>query len=370
MSTELATVPNYSVSDLQVMAKQVAASRLFAGVETEQAAFTLMMLCQAEGLHPATAIRRYHIIKGRPTMRADAMQAEFQDKGGLIRWVRSDAFECAARFVHPVHAPEPGVTVSLSMEEAQERGLTTNALYGKFPSQMLRARVISEGVRMVLPGVIVGIYSAEEVESTTGMIDPNPVSAEVLASQPQIETTSKAEVNATFAPAGAPSRPANDKEVVKLSGDRIGARGLDVRLLMDVFTQEVERANAAVRKACDERGIVQPSAVTSYQVVNHLVTWVGDQGVEIPLKNGKREGAGKLGAFLSLLYLETPAWRNAIRKEIKRYLKSKYDAAVESPQQQFNLAPDDDDEPVDAELVEPSGQVADGEADGWQPGRE
>ena len=61
----------------------------------------LAMLCDAEGLHPMMAIRRYHIIEGRPTLRADAMQADFQRSGGRIRWEQSDAEVCRAVFVHP-----------------------------------------------------------------------------------------------------------------------------------------------------------------------------------------------------------------------------------------------------------------------------
>jgi hypothetical protein len=149
--------------DLKLMAEQVAKSRLFPGIESEQAAFTLMLLCQAESLHPATALRRYHIINGRPSMRADAMQAEFQRQGGVIRWVRSTEAECTARFLHDRHAPDPGVEITWTIKRATAAGLTNNPTWRKFPDQMLRARVISEGVRMVMPGIVAGIYTPEEV---------------------------------------------------------------------------------------------------------------------------------------------------------------------------------------------------------------
>jgi len=160
-----AGVPAMSVNDLMAVAKQVAASRLFPGVQSEQAAFTLMMLCQAEGLHPISALRRYHIIQGRPSMRSDAMQAEFQRQGGVVRWVESSNDVCIAQFLHPVHAPEPGLTVTVRLAELAKAGVTeSNPNYKKWPRQMLRARAISEGVRAVLPGVVVGIYSDVEVE--------------------------------------------------------------------------------------------------------------------------------------------------------------------------------------------------------------
>lgn len=44
--------------------------------------------------------------------------------------------------------------------------------YKKFPRQMLRARVISEGVRAVYPGVLQGMYTPEEVQEFEA---PKPV---------------------------------------------------------------------------------------------------------------------------------------------------------------------------------------------------
>jgi hypothetical protein len=168
MSNDLdVTRGGYSIGELESIAEQLAASGLWPGVDTKQSAFALLLICQAEQTHPVLAMKRYHIIEGRPAMRADAMQAEFQRAGGLIQWVRSDAEICEAVFTHPVQARE-GVTVRVTFAELDAAGVTKGK-YGvkdnwrKFPRQMLRARAISEGVRMVLPGVVAGIYTPEEV---------------------------------------------------------------------------------------------------------------------------------------------------------------------------------------------------------------
>jgi hypothetical protein len=169
----------YSVRDVEAIATHVAKSRLY-GLSEDQA-FTLMMLAESEGLHPIQAMRRFHVIEGRPSMRADAMQAEFQRHGGRVRWLESNAETCSAEFSHPVHQPEP-LLVTVTMKELVEsevamqwpktregeqfdprRGKIMKDAYRKFPRQMLRARVISEGVRAVDPGVVVGIYTPEEV---------------------------------------------------------------------------------------------------------------------------------------------------------------------------------------------------------------
>jgi hypothetical protein len=157
----------YSVADVEVMADRVVRSRLFPGVDTPQAAFTLMMLCQSEGLHPMQALKRYHLIEGRPSMRADAMQAEFLARGGWIRWEQYDAEAAVATFGHRQHCPD-GLRLAVSFLDLDKAGVTRTSQglkknWKQFPGAMLRARLISMGVRMIDPGVVVGIYTPEEV---------------------------------------------------------------------------------------------------------------------------------------------------------------------------------------------------------------
>jgi hypothetical protein len=154
-----------AIRDMDLIAKRVAESRLF-GLDQAQA-FTLMLLAQAEGLPYISAVRRFHIIDGKPSMRADAMQAEFQRHGGIVRWVVTTDQEVKAEFSHPVHQPDP-VTVCITLKDLTEKGITSGKFgvkdnWKKFPRQMLRARAISEGVRMVDPGIVCGIYTPEEV---------------------------------------------------------------------------------------------------------------------------------------------------------------------------------------------------------------
>jgi hypothetical protein len=47
---------------------------------------------------------------------------------------------------------------------AQDAGLTKNPTWRSYPRQMLRSRCISEGIRTVFPGVVVGTYTPEEVQ--------------------------------------------------------------------------------------------------------------------------------------------------------------------------------------------------------------
>ena len=156
MSNELVS---YTVKDVQVMAEAAAKSGLF-GMKTPEQAMALMMLCQAEGIHPMRAVAEYHIIQGRPALKADAMLARFQRAGGSVKWNRLDDKEVSATFSHPQGGE---VTINWTIEMAKNAGLTGKDTWKQYPRQMLRSRVISEGVRTVFPGVADGIYTPEEV---------------------------------------------------------------------------------------------------------------------------------------------------------------------------------------------------------------
>lgn len=155
MSTDL--VP---VADLEKMARAVAASKLFGMTNVEQA-LALMLVAQAEGLHPATAARDYHIIQGRPALKADAMLARYLSQGGKVEWHEHTDQKVAATFTHPAGGT---LRIDWDMDRAKKAGLNGKDNWTKYPRQMLRARVISEGIRATNPAVAVGIYTPEEVQ--------------------------------------------------------------------------------------------------------------------------------------------------------------------------------------------------------------
>lgn len=148
----------YSMSDMERLATAIAKSKLF-GMQTQEQALALMAIAQAEGLHPAIAARDYHIVQGRPTLKADAMLARFQAAGGKVEWHSYTDECCDATLSHP-----SGGTVRIiwDMERVKQAEIKNSDMYRKYPRNMLRARVISEGIRTVYPGVVVGTYTPEE----------------------------------------------------------------------------------------------------------------------------------------------------------------------------------------------------------------
>lgn len=146
-------------SDIAQMGRVMAASKLF-GIQNEQQAIALMLLCQSENMHPAVAMRDFHIISGRPALKADAMLARFKSVGGRVRW-NQYADDCvSATFTAP---DGDTITVDWTPERVKKAQLCGNSMHSKFPRQMLKARCISEGIRSIYPGVLSGLYAPEEV---------------------------------------------------------------------------------------------------------------------------------------------------------------------------------------------------------------
>lgn len=150
-----------SFSDMQNMAKAIADSGLF-GMKDTNAVLALMAVAQAEGLHPATAARDFHIIQGKPALKADAMLARFQNAGGHVEWKEYTDERVTGIFRHPLGSE---LEVTWTIEQATRVGLVKpGSGWQKFPRAMLRSRCISEGIRSVFPGSVTGFYSPEEVQ--------------------------------------------------------------------------------------------------------------------------------------------------------------------------------------------------------------
>ena len=149
-----------SVTELEIMANHIVKSGLFGLRKTEEAV-ALMLVAQAEGRHPGTVAAEYHIIQGRPALKADAILARFQSAGGKVEWSEYTDECVSGTFSHPAGG---SLKVDWDMNRAKAAGLGTKDNWKKYPRQMLRARVISDGVRGVYPAVLQGFYTPEEVQ--------------------------------------------------------------------------------------------------------------------------------------------------------------------------------------------------------------
>ena len=237
---------------LERAADYVVKSGLF-GVTRKEQAIALMLLAQAEGIHPMKAIQEYHIIQGRPALKADAMLARFLKAGGKVTWHEISDKKCKATFEHPQGGK---ATIEWTIEMAKSAGLfdKQGSNWKKYPRAMLRARVISEGIRTVYPVVIVGTYTPEEVQDFAGetKVEPQVVvengeiidaeTGEVVEEAPKWDITRIREV-------------ATEELRTLVKQYKVTAKEL-----VDLFNEFNGDQEAIIKKILETRGVSQPQA--------------------------------------------------------------------------------------------------------------
>jgi hypothetical protein len=220
--------------DLERMAATLFRAGMFK-LKTPEQAVGLMLIAQAEGLHPMHAFLRFHIMEdGRPSMKSSAVQAAFQERGGKVEWLTEadDRLNQRARFTS-----RDGIVkeIGYSIIEAQAAGyVKALSNWVKDPASQLRARTITRGVRMLDPAVLGGLYSPEELidipADNSGPVPPSwtpaqatagisPATAAAALAADHITLPAAPAAEAAKAPASAPSAvPAQ-----ALIGDLFGA---------------------------------------------------------------------------------------------------------------------------------------------------
>ncbi len=225
------------------LAEAFCKSGLF-GIKTRDQAIALMAICEAEGMHPAKAVQEYHIIQGRPALKADAMLARFQSAGGKVRWTEMNDSRVSGEFSHPQGGT---VEIDWTIDMAKRANLTKNPTWTQYPRAMLRARCISEGIRTVFPGVVVGTYTPEEAEDAGHA--PAPVQRDM---GPVVEVADFAQIMRQIDAA---------QTVDELNALRAAIRTLDRDAraeAMDAAKVRADQIRAAQEPAADQGGADDP----------------------------------------------------------------------------------------------------------------
>lgn len=163
--------------DLQSMANVMARTKMFG--KTPDELLSLMLLAQAEGIHPVRAATEYDVIQGRPALKSQAALARFQEAGGRIEWVERSDTRAEAVFSHPQSSD---VRVVWDMAKAARMGYANKDNWKKQPGIMLQWRVVAEGIRICYPACLNRQYLVEEVQDFDAPREPRNVTP--VVSQP------------------------------------------------------------------------------------------------------------------------------------------------------------------------------------------
>jgi len=155
---------------IKQMGEWISKSGLF-GCEKVEQGMVLAMTAYAERRPVTDICRRYHIMEGKLSMKSEAMLAEFNERGGIHFWEKTDNKEAVLLLTK---GPFKNFKVIYTIKDAELAGLCGKdgamrqgqknpGNWQHRPANMLRARVISNGVGMVDPNVRVGISTPEEI---------------------------------------------------------------------------------------------------------------------------------------------------------------------------------------------------------------
>ena len=148
-------------NEMQSMALSVTKSGMF-GLKSQDQALTLMMIAQAEGIHPIQAIQKYVIIQGLPSLKSTEVQARFQKSGGSVKWVETNNKKAVCELKHPDY--DGAYLSEFGEEDARLEGLLSKDNYKRMPKAMYMARAMTRGVRAVAPDCLNNMYSVEEAQ--------------------------------------------------------------------------------------------------------------------------------------------------------------------------------------------------------------
>ena len=283
----------YALADIHDMAKSVSASGMFPGIKSPDQAYTLMLICDADSLHPMMALRRFHFFDGKLATRAEWALAEFQRRGGRIRWIEASSTKCTAHFSHATYDKE-GFQHSVKIEDFKH--LLGKDNWKNNPGAMLRARCQTQGIKMIDPGVFAGVPVAHEIEDiAVNSDDPGGLVQKILENP-----TPKALPTNPAAP-----QPADDVPVL---GQR--TPGHDGRGYLDV-------AKGAAAEASSQSGVSFTAPMCHNAVAKALL----QSGVTATKPADSKEA---LKLIVDELY---PKHRQAVRDAINTFFKDQIAAA-------------------------------------------
>ena len=125
------------------------------------------------GGNMAVTIANSFVLQGKPSLGADAMSGIVR-ASGKCRFMQvkdwSDTV-CTMIFARTDEPDEITHSFTFTFEMATKQGLTNNRNWRTMPRQMLRARVLTMGLRAVFPDCVSGIYSPDEIADNMNISD-------------------------------------------------------------------------------------------------------------------------------------------------------------------------------------------------------
>lgn len=163
MSTELMVTGNTWLAMKEQCTALSRSGFLPDSVKTPEQAIAIALKGHEIGMPMMQAFSSIHIIKGKPTISAEGMNALIRKNcpKAKLEILINDTTICTIKATRPGEAP---FTYTYSIDDAKRAGITGNPSWSKYPDAMLFARCISVIGRRIFPDCLQGIsYTPEEL---------------------------------------------------------------------------------------------------------------------------------------------------------------------------------------------------------------
>ena len=162
-----------SVADGYALATYLAKSGMLGkDIKSPEQALTVMIAGRELGFTAMQSLRAIYIVEGRVTLSADAMVALVlrSPECEYLTLVESTAERCTYK---TKRRGQDEVTMAVDESDAKKAGW--GATHGKYPAIMKRHRCASNICRAVYPDVVLGMFTPDEAEESSGGMVPEPV---------------------------------------------------------------------------------------------------------------------------------------------------------------------------------------------------
>lgn len=164
-STGITIISPKTLTEARELATTLAGARTIPeALQKSPADVLAIVMAGAElGLAPMQSVRALVLIKGKPTLSADAMGALVKSRRDVCEYlvVKHSDGERATYETKRVGDPQ-ATTMGFTKAEAAAAGLNGDN-WRKFPAAMLRARALSAICRAVYPDLLLGVYDPDEL---------------------------------------------------------------------------------------------------------------------------------------------------------------------------------------------------------------
>lgn len=139
-------------------------SGLYPHLRSKEAVFVVLSYGEELGWSPVQSLAKIYLVQGKPSVDINALFG-VADSNGLIECfqvVERTATRCIVKARRPGEAIDH--TATFTIEDAKRANLTGKDNWKGYPDDMLFARATGRLLKIVCPGVFVGLLSKQEAE--------------------------------------------------------------------------------------------------------------------------------------------------------------------------------------------------------------